>query len=365
MTRRTDRGQGRSARLLAASDRLSSAAILASLLLPPGQRVLRLPQVRRLDVDNLEADLFLPECGPSPGIVLALGALREGRRYELLQKAASSVSSCGFAVLVPELGRLRRLVLDGDAVNDLVQAALVLPRLDGVIDAPVGLIGFSLGGSLALLAAADPRLQNRVAFVAAMGAYFRLTDMLTAATTQGTLLMPPSQYAIVASLVATLPDPDRELLESALDSGRESPLQAVAQIETGSVGPRARNILGLLRNRDSSRVASLASAIDDLPAMLAALSPESVIDRLTVPIWALHDERDRYVPFSQFEVLRSAAAGRPNWTFLATRLFEHTEPLPPMLDPRRLLGDYVPGLIKLFRFVHGPLATIRDAANRP
>ena len=351
------------ARLLASSDGLASATILSSLLLPSRQHLLALPQVTRHEIDSLEADLFLPQDGPSPGIVLVLGALREGRRYDLLQRAARTVAACGFAILVPELGRLRRLILDRDAVDDLVKAVLSLPGKEGVIDAPVGLIGFSLGGSLALLAAADPRLQRRVAFVAAMGAYGRLTDMLSAATAG--VLAAPSEYAIAASLVATLPDPDRELLERALEDGRDSPLQALSQTEIKSVGPRARNVLALLKNRDAGRIGSLTDAIDDLPAMLAALSPVSVIDRVTVPVWVLHDERDRYVPFSQFQRLRSAAAGRPHWRFLATRVFEHTEPLPPVLNPYRLLADYLPGLIDLFRFVHGPVATIRQAATRP
>lgn len=358
-------------RLLAASDGLSTAAILSSLLLPWRQGVPALPRVIRREVDGLEADLFLPQRQPSPGIVLALGALREGRRYDLLQQAARTVASCGFAVLVPELGRLRRMVLDTDAVADLVEAALSLPRHEGVIDAPVGLIGFSLGGSLGLLAAADPRLQGRVAFVAAMGAYYRLADMLSAATAgfrspsgDSLSLASPSQYAIAASLVETLADPDRGLLEHALEDGRDSPLDALSRIEIQSVGPPARNVLALLRNRDPARIASLTGAIDGLPAVLATLSPESVMDRLAVPVWALHDERDRYVPFSQYQLLRGAAAGRPNWRFFATRVFEHTEPLPPMLNPRRLLADYLPGLISLYRFVHGPIATIRRAATR-
>lgn len=358
-------------RLLAASDGLSSAAILASLLLPARPHLLRLPEVTRQDADGLEADLFLPAQGPSPGIVLALGALREGRRYDLLQQAARSIASCGFAVLVPELGRLRRLILDQDAVHDLVEAALTLPQHDGVSNAPIGLIGFSLGGSLALLAADDARIRDHVAFVAAMGAYFRLEDVLSAAGAgfrapggESLELEPPSKFAIAASLVATLRDPDRQTLDQALEGGRDSPLEVLSRVDMESVGPQAKRVLALLRNRDPGRVAPLIDAIDGMAATLGELSPESVIGRLQCPVWLLHDERDRYVPFSQFELMSSAAAGRPNFTFLAIRLLEHTEPLPPMINPLRLLGDYLPGLVKLFRFVHGPLSALRHAAVR-
>lgn len=194
------------ARLLAASSVLSATAILTKLLLPSKKQVLRLPEPTRRDVSELNADLYVAPGGPSPGIVLVLGALREGRRYPLLVTLARSIAAYGFAVLVPELGRLRRLIVGEDALEDLIRAALALTGQDGVTESPVGLFGFSLGGSLALMAAADDRLHDRVACVTSMGGYFSLHDMLTAATTgklgaggEEIALAAPSVYAIVAS----------------------------------------------------------------------------------------------------------------------------------------------------------------------
>ncbi len=339
------------ARALASSGGLSAAAILSTLLFPPASRLARMPEVTRRELDGLTADLYLPAGGPWPGLVLVLGALREGRRYELLEKVARTIAACGFAVLVPELGRLRRLVLDEGALEDLVTAAQLLPRQPGVIDAPVGLIGFSLGGSLALVAAGDPRLRGRVACVAAMGAYFRLADMLAAAMAGD--LAAPSTYAVVASVAATLPAPDRDTVEHAIDRDRESPLEAISKIPIPSVGPEAQVVLGAFRDRRPADVAAR------LAPVMARLSPDAVIERIDTAVWVLHDERDRYVPVGQLAAMREAAAGRPNFTFSRLRLLEHTEPVPPALNPARLFGDYLPGLISLFRFVHGPLTELR------
>ena len=343
-------------RVLAASDTLSALSILATMLSPAVTDAASPSALIPTELDDLEADLYLPPRHPAPGLVLVLGALREGRRYPLLEKAARAIARCGFAVLVPELGRLRNLVLGEDAVEDLVASAQALRRQAGVLDAPVGLIGFSLGGSLALVAAADPRLTDGVACVAAMGAYFRLEDMLAAAIAGS--LAPPSAYAVVASLASTLPPRDRDIVDHAIELDRESPVTALLRIPPASVGPQAQAILAAFRDGRPQAIA------ESVRPMMDRLSPETALGRITAPTWVLHDERDRFVPIGQFEAIRNAAAGRKSFAFFRIRLLEHTEPAAPPLDPRGLFGDYVPGLLDLFRFVRGPLKALRRAATR-
>jgi pimeloyl-ACP methyl ester carboxylesterase len=360
------------ARLLSGSDTLSAAALLAEVLFPRSRVAARMSEIDRLEVEAVNADLYLPAGKPSPGIVLALGALREGRRYPILESTARAIASCGFAVLVPELGRLRDLILGVDALDDLVDAARTLHDRPGVVSAPVGLIGFSLGGSLALLAAADPRLRDRVACVAAMGSYFRLTDMLDAAVggfkgpgDEPITLAAPSAYAVAASLVDRLSGPDRQRLGQIIDRDRGSPLEALSRVEPTSLGPEGRLVLDLLTNPDRGARAALIENVEGLAHVMAVLSPEGVIGRIEAPVWVLHDERDRYVPFGQFRVMREAAQGRSNFRFFDIRLLEHTEPVPPALNPRALFGDYLPGLGRLFMFAHGPVAAVRRTAKRP
>lgn len=330
-----------------------------------------MPEVELRELKGLDADLYLPPGGSSPGIVLVLGAVREGRRYPILESTARTIASYGFAVLVPELGRLRDLVLGMDALDDLVEAARILPAQEGVVDAPVGLVGFSLGAGLALLAAGDPRLQDRVSCVGAMGSYLRLTDMLDAAIDGFTgpggepmALAAPSAYTVAASLVERLPDPDRHRLERIIDLDRDAPLEALSRVELASVGRDGRLVLELLRNPDRDARAALIAELGGFAESMAALSPMTAMKRIAVPVWILHDEHDRYVPFSQFRAMRDAAHGHANFTFLGVRLLEHTEPVPPALNARVLLGDYLPGLRSLYRFARGPLGVVRHTARR-
>lgn len=356
-------------RLLSKSSGLAALAILSGLILPQTRRALPLETVSRREIEGLHADLYLPAGRPAPGIVLVVGALREGRRYPILETAAQTIGACGYAVLVPELGRLRRLILGEDALDDLVAATLALPRQPGVLDRPVALIGFSLGGSLALLAAADDRTRGHIAAVGDLGGYFRLIDMLTAATTATARGAPvslaaPSVYAVAASVAGLLPDRDARFLDSALDGHRDSPLEALAAVDTAELGTEARGALALLRNRDPGRVQPLVDQVEGLGVRMARLSPQSAVDRIEVPVWVLHDERDRFVPAQQSQLMQEALAGRRNFRFFRTRLLEHTEPSPPGRNPVRFAREYVPGLVSLYRFARGPLAALRSGVNR-
>lgn len=357
--------------LLRASDTIAAAALLAVAVFSRSHGAVRVNEVRRRELEGGNADLYLPPGPPSPGIVLALGALREGRRYPLLESTARAIAAVGFAVLVPELGRLRSLILGMDAVEDLVHAAEALPTEAGVAEAPVGLIGFSLGGSLALVAAADASLRDRVACVAAMGSYFRLNDMLDAAVDgfrgpggEQMSLAAPSAYTVAASLIDRLPDVDREVLARTIDAERDSPLEALSRVEPSSVGGEARLVLQLLRNRDRDTRRVLIESISGLALEMRALSPEGAIGGIGAPTWILHDERDQYVPFGQFRALREAARGRADFRFLAIRLLEHTEPVRPTLNPGVLLRDYLPGVANLYRFTRGAVGAVRRAARR-
>lgn len=332
---------------------------------------MKLPDVARREVPGLVADLYLPQRQPAPGVVLVLGALREGRRYPLLERVARAIAACGFAVLVPELGRLQRLVLDVEALDDLIAAALALPEQPGVAKSGVGLIGFSLGGSLALVAAADDRLRSHVACVASMGGYFRMANMLAAATTgklsngEPVVLAAPSVYAVAASLAAGVPRPDRDVLERALDEDPDHPLEAISRIDAAGMGLPARRVMAILRNRDPGAVASLTREIDGATYLMDRLSPAGALEGIAAPVWLLHDERDRYVPARELRLMREATAGRTNFRSFTIRLLEHTEPRPPAAGPVGLVRDYIPGLVDLARFVRGPLTEVRSQLVDP
>lgn len=251
--------------------------------------------MRRRELDGPEADLYSPAHGrASPGIVILLGAVLEGRRYPPLVGLAEAVARAGYAVLVPELGRLRELVLDRAAVADAEAAVRLLRAQPEVRPGPVGLYGFSVGASVALLAAAEDR-DGAIAFVAGLGAYLSLPE-----------------------LVAGVGDGTEETTRLVLE-------RSLAAADAGAAPP----------------------SFDEL-------SPDRVLDRVRCPVWLLHDLDDGYVPATQ-TLSRAADLRRRGWWVGHTRVISHTEfhSTPP--TPRNLVSVYAPDLWRLFEFAAGPL----------
>lgn len=122
---------------------------------------------------GLTYDCFEP-AGHCRSTIIALhGGTVNGKDDIRLQHLGRCLAACGATCIVPTLPKLSRFewnFTDIDALVDLIRES----TQDGV---KVGLIGFSYGGSYALLAAADQRIANHIAFVLSFGAYYALDDL--------------------------------------------------------------------------------------------------------------------------------------------------------------------------------------------
>lgn len=139
-----------------------------------------MPDTLRLTNDGLHlaAHLYRPARTPAPGVVICHGF---GSRKENHADLATLLAARGYVVLVPDLrghgeseGRL-----DGGELGDLLCALATLAERHEVAPGPLAVRGSSMGGRLALEAAArDPRVRAVIAVCAADPMMFRqrLTD---------------------------------------------------------------------------------------------------------------------------------------------------------------------------------------------
>ena len=121
------------------------------------------------------AELWLPSWA-SPdrragAILLVLGVNNVGRNQVVVARVADALARTGLAVLVPDSRVLLEGRLEVGEIDGVVRAFDLLASRPEVDPQRVGMAGFSVGGSLALLAAADPRIAERVRFVNAFGAF--------------------------------------------------------------------------------------------------------------------------------------------------------------------------------------------------
>ncbi len=97
--------------------------------------------------------------------------LRADLSDALLNRTADDLARLGWIVLIPSTPRLREGLLSPEDADVLVAAFQWLTQRSDVNPGRVGYAGFCVGSSLALVAAADPRINEQVAYVHTFGGY--------------------------------------------------------------------------------------------------------------------------------------------------------------------------------------------------
>ncbi len=264
---------------------------------------------------GLVADLYLPGL-LAPAVVLAPGAGPAGRREPRLVAVARALSGAGRAVLVPELELRHETLLTSD-VERIVGAVLVAWAMGG--GRPVGLLSFSYGGSLSIVAAEDRRIADKLAFVATFGAYAHLGDVIQGVTTGATVhrgrvvpwkAAPQARDILERAAVQLAPATDRAPLERAL-----------LDDDPGGLSPSGRAIYDLLSNTDpflTPRVLGRVPAA--FRETLDRFSPLTKLSRLEAPLFLMQSDIDPSTPPTEALVLHERV---PTSRFIRVRHFVH------------------------------------------
>jgi dienelactone hydrolase len=295
-------------------------------------------------------DVYAPITSPPPvpgareGVVMISG-VGDNRAVPQFVNLSEALARAGVVVMdmtTPTLLAYDLAPVDGDAV---VQAFERLARWPGVGADRIGIIGFSAGGPLACLAAADPRIRDRVAFVTLFGSYFKASDLLRdfgrrALVVDGHVqLWQPDEVSVqvLANIIAgVLPSWEGAAIVNAVAPGG-TPLTPA---ELAWFSPAAAAAYHLLVGDEPARVnTNLAALSPQMRKLLAALSPSTVVARIRAPVYLLHDRNDHYVPFTESEDFAAALArlGHPH-DFVEFGIFQHVE-VRSGLSVSQLLGD--------------------------
>src|SRR5918992_1888023 len=132
------------------------------------------------------AELWLPSWAsaerPAGAMLLVFGVNNLGRNHPAIERVADGLARSGVAVLVPDSRTLLAGRLEVGEIDGVVRAFQLLVARPEVDRTRIGIVGFSVGGSLALLAAGDPRIAEQVGWVNAFGAYADASTYLAAAS---------------------------------------------------------------------------------------------------------------------------------------------------------------------------------------
>ena len=315
------------------------------------------------------ADLCYPQgTTQHGGIVLTLGVHPLDRHDPFLVRLHDGLARTNMAVLrvqSPDLsaGRIVPREIDG-----LVAAFEELQARPQVDPARVGLAGFSVGGSMSTVAAADPRIRDDVRLVWSFGAYYDAFAVL-GAISDGHIRYDgvdrpwtPHHWTVhvfAEQIVGALPEgEEREYLTALLKeaaAAREEqawepappplPLSPVGEMVYGLVAENGR-VDG------EALLAALPPATRDT---FQRLSPAAHAANLRAPLFVMHDVGDTLIPFTESRKLMDSLPPAVPRQYDEFRMFEHVYPR----DPAALLG-VVPDVVQLYRHLYAVLLLVTD-----
>ena len=251
------------------------------------------PTRRPLLVPGASADLYV-HAGLYAGapLVLVHGFSPEGKDDPRVREAAALLSRTGFDVAVPTIPGLTRGRLGREDIEPVI--ATLAGRAASTL-----VVGVSVGAGPALLAAADPRVRDRVGAVLTLGGYASAHEVVRFWLTGA------YGYEGIRGRV----DHDPELVRTFVRANAD-------RLDASS-----RAILEAADRDGAARL--LTAPPPDLQQYLDALSPLRVARDIRARLVLVHGRADRAVPYT--ESLRLAAARPERTTLVLVGVVEHVE----------------------------------------
>ena len=275
----------------------------------------------------------LPDGEPRAAVLLSLGVSPIGLDDPNLINLGNALARAGYVAMFHWSSPMGlQAKIDPAGPDQLVWAFRYLADRDYVDRERVGLGGFCVGASFALVAAADPRIRDQVAFVNALGPFFNAETLLLQAASRTVTYEgertrwepdPLTLRVLANELIETVDNaPDAEVLtRHYLDS------QPATPAELAALSPPGRTVSRLLEGVQPQEAETLYLTLPlGFREGLAGISPSAHVGDLRARLWVMHDRYDALVPAAESRRLLEATQelGKVRYTeFLA---FDHVTP---------------------------------------
>jgi dienelactone hydrolase len=297
------------------------------------------PSITETDIDlgteypGASVHVYHPTAGANPAMLISLGIDPAPMDDPRVVSLATGMARDGIVAAIVDSPDLDAGRLTPAAPDMLVRAFQRVAAQPYVRANHTGILGLSVGGALALDAAADPRIADRVRLVEAVGAYNSLQSLARSVVT-GTQIADGRAEPWDPAPLARSAVPDN--LVALIGSADSSPLL------------------------DAPSPQSFDAAVAALPppdkAALDLLSPMSHLSRIRAPVFLMVDEADSLIPPSESTAIATGMRNAGGSVYLSTfQILRHVEPgggKPPLT----LAGD----LIHLFVHVSAVLRRLES-----
>ena len=250
---------------------------------------------------NVQADLYLPS-GSSlqPAIVFFMGIVPPNREEERIVRLAEGLARSGMVVMIPWLETQKTNQLSREDIGSLVASFKYLETHPRVRPDAIGMGGICTGASMSVIAAQDPRINEKVKFVNSFAGYYDAIELIvsTSSNTQRVdqNVQPWNSDNLTSNMITNhlingLAPEDKtritEIINSDLGSKPTGQLlsknaHAVFQLVSGSTRKEAIKYTSDLNQETQS--------------FLASMSPSTNIKNLKAHLLLMHDTHDRLIP---------------------------------------------------------------------
>lgn len=303
----------------------------------------------RYDGSMGHGDIYvIPDGKRRAGLLIFLGANAAGADDPDVVNLGMALARAGFAVMYywsPTMGE--RAEVDAGEVANIVAAFEHLRRQEFVDPDRVGLAGFSVGASFALVAAADPRIADGIAFVNAFGGYYDTADLMVQIAA-GRAIGNGGDIDDGEGIPWEVDRLTRQVYDNMLTPESESPAARALLEGTDSIA-EARGRYAELPESFRDEVDSIAPSHH-----VAGWSPHTVMR-------VMHDRGDPLIPVGESRrLVRALQQQRPDVAvyYTETDIFRHVRP-----DAETDLKSMLAGAFQLYRHMYHIVAVARQPAR--
>jgi acetyl esterase/lipase len=284
----------------------------------------------------IRARLYTPAHHPdAPALVVLHGVHHLGMDEPRLIAFASAMASCGLRVLTPELPGIKDYHVSSDSIRTIGDSAawMALQNPKGA-RRPVGVMGLSFSGGLALLAAADPTYRPSIKFVVAIGSqdemgrvarYYRTGE--DARPGGAPELLPPHEYGALVleyeHVEDFVPPADIDRMRAVLRAHlyEDAPAEKAAFAALTRV--QHAEAMQLLDTTSPMTRGLLAAAESRHAEAMEGVSPHNHLGSLTTPVYLLHGEGDNIIPASETLWMAAELPGKTLQSALISPVLSH------------------------------------------
>ena len=260
----------------------------------PLSRLTSAPSRSAIAVPSASVDRYVQPRRRGVPLVLVHGLAPDGKDDVRVSAAAALLARAGFDVAVPTIPGLTRLRLR-PADRDPVLATIAARS------GPTVVVGVSVGAGVAVLAASDPAVRDRIPLVLSLGGYGSAIDLV--------------RYYLTGEYRG----PDGAVRRRTHDPAL---IQAFVDANRDLLDPSAQRALGATEPGDVAHALSRLSP--EIAGLFDSVSPSRVVRDLRGTLILVHGRDDPAVPYTESIALATARPTRSRLVLVG--VVDHVEP---------------------------------------